>query len=251
MIHEANYFYCYKFQAIEIQVHCRNHEICYMFNQKREICKVFRFFYKYPGWSRTEICCAVKSENYLLSPMNTNRLSGAIATALNAQLTNEAHASEIYLSYGAWLEQQGYSGMANFLFRHAQEERNHMMKILEYILKRGAGAKISAIPAPPSNPASVPDCFEKIFAHEVENTKSIYRIVKLSMEENDWATWNFMQWFVKEQVEEETLAMELLGKVKIVGGGKASGDALFILDRDLQNAPDEARSAQDVTAENP
>lgn len=69
--------------------------------------------------------------------MNTNRLSKTMEAALNAQMTKEAEASQIYLSYGAWCDNQGYGGTANFLFRHAQEERNHMMKILEYILKKG------------------------------------------------------------------------------------------------------------------
>ena len=66
--------------------------------------------------------------------MNTNRLSPALTEALNAQMTREAHAAQIYLSYGAWAENLGYGGVANFLFRHAHEERNHMMKILEYII---------------------------------------------------------------------------------------------------------------------
>jgi ferritin len=60
-----------------------------------------------------------------------------------------------------------------------------------------------------------------------------------------------MQWFVKEQIEEETMAMNLLDKVKIAGAEKASGDALYLLDKDLEKTPDEARAAQDVTTENP
>ncbi len=183
--------------------------------------------------------------------METNRLSGTLTAELNAQMTKEAHASQIYLSYAAWMENKGYGGIANFLFRHAQEERNHMMKILEYILKRGAQVKVTAIPDPPENPVSINDCFEKIFKHEVDNTKAIYKLVKMSLEEEDWATWNFMQWFVKEQVEEETLAMELLDKVKIAGGDHPKDSDLYILDKDLEKAPDEAKLAQDATAENP
>jgi ferritin len=183
--------------------------------------------------------------------MNTNRLSKTITAALNAQMTKEAHASQIYLSYGVWADSHGFGGIANFLFRHAQEERNHMMKILEYILKRGGEAKVTAIPAPPADPTSINNCFEKVFGHEVDNTTAVYKVVKLSLDEEDWATWNFMQWFVKEQTEEETLALNLLDKIKIAGGEKAEKTSLYSLDRDLETAPDDAKLAQDVTAENP
>jgi ferritin len=183
--------------------------------------------------------------------MNTNRLSKTIEAALNAQMTKEAHASQIYLSYASWADHEGFGGVANFLFRHAQEERNHMMKILEYILKRGGEVKVIAIPAPDANPTSVHNCFEKVFAQEVDNTEAIYKLVKMSFAEEDWATWNFMQWFVKEQTEEETLALNLLDKIKIAGGEKINSNSLYSLDRDLQTTPDEAESAEKVTADNP
>ena len=183
--------------------------------------------------------------------MNTDRLSKNLREALNSQMTREAHASQIYLAYAAWANDEGYDGIANFLFRHAQEERNHMMKILEYILERGAKVRIEAIPAPPDDPKNVHDCFEKVFGHEVDNTQSIYKIVKMSFDEQDWATWNFLQWFVKEQTEEETMALNLLDKIKIAGGNKASGESIYSLDRDLQTTPDDARLAQDVTAIDP
>jgi len=183
--------------------------------------------------------------------MKTNRLSETLTAALNAQMTKEAHASQIYLSYGAWADNLGYEGIANFLFRHAEEERDHMMKLMQYILKRGAMAKVVAIPAPAANPQSVYNCFEKVFAHEVDNTKAIYEVVKMCMEEEDWGTWNFMQWFVKEQTEEETLAMNLLDKIKIAGGEKATDDVLYVLDQDMEANSDVVRLAEDVTAVNP
>jgi ferritin len=183
--------------------------------------------------------------------MNTNRLSETLQSALNNQMTKEASASQIYLSYASWAASEGYEGIANFLFRHAQEERNHMMKILEYILERGAKVKVEAIPAPPAEPTGVQNCFEKVFEQEIDNTKGIYKLVKMSFDEEDWATWHFMQWFVKEQTEEETLALNLLDKIKIAGGAKASGDALYALDRDLESKPDDAKLAEDKTAINP
>src|SRR5579871_6074457 len=127
--------------------------------------------------------------------METNRLSSALTEALNQQMTNEAANAQIYLAYASWATDKGYDGIANFLFRHSQEERNHMMKILEYILKRGGKVQVTAIPAPPADPKSMHDCFEKVLAHEIDNTNAIYSVVKLSFDESDWATWNFMQWF--------------------------------------------------------
>jgi ferritin len=183
--------------------------------------------------------------------METNRLSPTLTKALNAQMTNEAHNAQLYLSYASWASDKGYDGIANFLFRHAHEERNHMMKFLEYILKRGAKVTVTEIPAPGPDPVSVNDCFEKVFTSEVENTSSIYNIVNMSMQEKDWATWNFMHWFVKEQTEEETLALDLLSKIKIAGGENAGSDALYALNNDLGGTPDDATLAQDVTVEKP
>ena len=183
--------------------------------------------------------------------MKTNRLTEKITAALNQQITNEAHASQIYLAYASWADNQGYSGIAKFLFRHAQEERNHMMKLLEYILIRGAKVKISTIPAPGPNPADINNCFEKVFQQEVINTNAIYKLVKMSLDAEDWATFNFLQYFVKEQTEEETLAISILDKLKISGGAKAGSDVLYVLDKDLGNATGDMKSAEDATAENP
>jgi ferritin len=183
--------------------------------------------------------------------MDTNRLSPTLAKALNKQMTNEAANAQIYLAYASWASEKGYDGIANFLFRHANEERNHMMKILEYILKRGAKVTITEIPSPGPDPLNVNDCFEKVFKSEVDNTAAIYSIVEMSMAEKDWATWNFMQWFVKEQTEEETLALNLLSKMKVAGGASANDDALYALNNDLAKTPDDATLAQDVSTANP
>lgn len=183
--------------------------------------------------------------------MNKNRLSATLQAGLNNQMTQEALAAQIYLSYGAWAASEAYSGIANFLFRHANEERNHMMKFLEYILERGGKVEIAAIPQPPANPTSVQNCFEQVFQQEINNTTGIYKLVKMSFDEGDWASWNFLQWFVKEQTEEETLALKLLDKIKVAGGEKATGEALYALDRDLEKEPDEAELAETKTVENP
>jgi ferritin len=183
--------------------------------------------------------------------MDKNRLSKTMTAALNSQITKEAHASQVYLSYASWAAGQGFAGIANLLFRHAQEERNHMMKILAYILKRCGDAQVTAIPAPPENPTTIHSCFEKIFEHEVDNTKAIDTLVKMSFVEEDWATWNCMQWFVKEQIEEEAFAISLIDKLKLAGGEKASNYALYSFDRDLEKTSDNSLSAKEVTSETP
>lgn len=170
---------------------------------------------------------------------------------LNAQMTKEAHASQIYLSFASWADDEGYQGVSNFLFRHAQEERNHMMKFLEYILERGAKPKIEAIPAPMPDPSNVYDCFQKSFESEVSNTTAIYKCVDVAFNEKDWITWNFLQWFVKEQNEEETLFMSMLDKIKIAGKEEAADEFLYVLDRDLKSEPDEAELAREKSAEKP
>lgn len=183
--------------------------------------------------------------------METKRLSKKIEDNLNKQLTKEAAASQIYLSYGSWADGEGYAGIANFLFRHSQEERNHMMKVMQYIMDRGGKAKIVAVPAPPKDPKNLQECFEKVFQHEVDNTTAIYDIVNLSLEEKDWATWNFAQWFVKEQIEEETLVMALLDKLKVAGGPKATKESLLYLDEQIGGQDDHADLARESSAEHP
>jgi len=172
-------------------------------------------------------------------------------TGLNRQMTQEAWAAQVYLSYACWAAGEGYSGIANFLFRHANEERNHMMKFIEYILERGGKVEVAAIAAPPSDPTSVQNCFEQVFEQEVDNTEHIYKLVRLSHDEGDWASWHFLQWFVKEQTEEETLALNLLDKIKIAGGENAAAEALYNLDRDMEKEPDEAELAETKTVEHP
>lgn len=183
--------------------------------------------------------------------MNTNRLSEKIQNCLNNQVTKEANAAQIYLSYAIWADSEGYQGVANLLFRHSGEERNHMMKFIDYIQERGAKTIISALDAPLKDPKNLKECFDQLFQHEVDNTTAIYEIVSCSMAEKDWSTWNFAQWFVKEQIEEETFIMNLIDNLKIAGGSDASCESLLYLDTKIGKESDEARLARDASIEKP
>lgn len=183
--------------------------------------------------------------------MNTKRISDSIEEILNKQVRNEAEAAQIFLSYAIWADSQAYSGVANLLYRHSGEERDHMMKFIEYIQQRGGRAKISDLSAPPKDPENIQECLEGLFQHEVKNTEAIYAIVELAQKEKDWATWNFGQWFVKEQIEEETLVMELLDKLELAGGSNATSESLLLFDKELENHIDEADLARDASVEKP
>lgn len=183
--------------------------------------------------------------------MNTKRLSEKLEKGLSEQMNVELYQSHVYLSYGIWADDNAYGGIANFLFRHSLEERNHAIKFMQYILNRGGKPTVTAIKAVDKDPKNMKECFDRVFKHEVDNTEKIYNLVNLAMEEKDWATWNFLQWFVKEQIEEETLAMGLIDKLEVAGGDKATSESLYNLDKDLGEAPDEADMARDADSENP
>ena len=170
--------------------------------------------------------------------MATKRISDAMETQLNKQLTKEAEAAQVFLAYASWAETKGYPGVADFFYGHEVEEREHMKKIIRYINGRGGESKIAAIKAPPENPKNLMDCFKKALDHEIANTEAIYEIVNLAHAEKDWATFNFAQWFVKEQIEEETLVMDLIDKYNLaVDNEEEDNENLYQLDKDLSKAP--------------
>lgn len=183
--------------------------------------------------------------------MDTKRLSKTLEDALSTQMNVELYQSHTYLSYGIWATDKSYGGIGNFLFRHSKEERDHSIKFMQYILNRGGKPTVTALKAAAKDPKNISDCFNQVFKHEVENTEKIYALVEMALKEKDWATWNFLQWFVKEQIEEETLAMDLIDKLKIAGGDRATDESLFNLDKELGKAPDDAELARNATSENP
>jgi len=171
--------------------------------------------------------------------MATKRISDAMENALNKQMTREAYQAQVYLAYASWAEVNGFAGISTFLYKHSLEEREHMYKFLKYINDRGGKAKIEAIDAPREHPEGLGDCLQKTLQHEIDNSDAIDEIVNLAHEEKDWATFNFGQWFVREQIEEETLVKNLIDKYELTSAqpGRAN---LYGLDRDTADAPQDA-----------
>ena len=181
--------------------------------------------------------------------MSDKRISDSMEQALNDQMNNEAAQAQAYLSLGVWADSNNYSGIAEFFYKHSEEERQHMFKFLEYIQTRGGEAKIGAIPAPRDYPVDLESCIEDVWQHELDNSKKIYALVDKALEERDWPTFNFLQWFVKEQIEEEALINDLRDKFALASKDKADNQNYYALDRDMADALQEGELPRDKSVE--
>ena len=158
-------------------------------------------------------------------------LKKKVEAALNEQIRVEAESSQIYLSMASWAEVKGLEGIAQFLYKHSDEERMHMLKIVKYINERGGHAIVSELKAPETEFGNFQKLFQKLFSHEVMVSECINELVHVTLEEKDYATHNFLQWFVAEQIEEEALARTILDKINLIGNDKGG---LYLFDRDIQ-----------------
>ena len=157
-------------------------------------------------------------------------LQKSIEKALNDQIRIEAESSQIYLAMACWAEVKGLEGVAGFMFNQSNEERDHMLKLIKFVNERGGHAQVSALKAPNVTFTSFKEMFEKLFEHEVFVSTSINELVHITLQEKDYATHNFLQWYVAEQIEEEAVARTILDKINMIGDDKGG---LYLFDRDI------------------
>ena len=157
-------------------------------------------------------------------------LSKKIEEVLNNQIRIEAESSQIYLAMACWAEVKGLEGIANFMYKQSDEEREHMLKLIKFVNERGGHAFISALKAPDVSFKSFKEMFEMLFEHEIFVSESINELVHISLEQKDYATHNFLQWYVSEQIEEEAMARTILDKINLIGDDKGG---LYLFDRDI------------------
>jgi ferritin len=155
-------------------------------------------------------------------------LKKKIEDICNRQIEREAYSSNLYLAMAIWAETNGFAGVASWLYAQAEEEKLHMLKFIKYINERGGKAVMPAIKKPVSQYKGVEDVFNEVLKHEEFVTASINEIVALTLEEKDFNTHNFLQWFVMEQVEEEASIKTVLDKVRLVGKNN-----MYQFDRDI------------------
>lgn len=158
-------------------------------------------------------------------------LSKKIQKELNKQILIEAESSQTYLAMASWAECEGFAGIVNFLYKHSDEERQHMLKLIRYLNDRGTRAEIPALSKPEHNYPSVTEMFKTLLEHEMIVTESINRLVAFCLEEKDYTTHNFLQWYVSEQMEEEALAKTIMDKLKLIGNDRGG---LYLFDRDIE-----------------
>ena len=161
-------------------------------------------------------------------------LSQDLQKALNKQVKIEGDSSQIYLAMASWAENQGFEGIATFMYSQSDEERMHMLKLIKYINQRGGEALIPNVEQPQLDHTSFKTLFKQLFEHELFVSQSINELVHISLQERDYATHNFLQWYVAEQIEEEATARTILDKINLIGDDKGG---LYLFDNDIKNYP--------------
>jgi ferritin len=157
-------------------------------------------------------------------------LTKKMETAINKQINAELYSGYMYLAMSSHFSTVNLPGCASWMKAQAGEELGHAMKMFGYVVERGGTVVLEAVDTPPASWASPLKVFEAVYKHEVKVTGLINKLAELAAAEKDHATGVFLQWFIKEQVEEEASADAIVQKLKMI---KDSSGGLFMLDREL------------------
>ena len=157
-------------------------------------------------------------------------LKTSLSNVLSEQVNAEYYSAYLYLTMSSYADRAGFKGIANWFFVQAQEEMAHGTHIYQHLLERGATPTFADIQVPQTEFKSIEEAFAKTLSHEQHVTELINNIASIALRENDHATYNFILWYVNEQIEEEATADELLTKVRHIGNNTAM---LYNLDTEL------------------
>lgn len=158
------------------------------------------------------------------------KISDKMVASINAQVKAEFDSAYLYLAMSACLMDMGYAGMAGWMRKQYGEEMEHAMKLVDYLYERGARVIIPEIAKAPEKWESPLAIFKETEAHEQDVTELIYKLCDQASLERDYATLEMLQWFVKEQVEEEDSTGEIVRKLEFL---KDHPMALYGLDKEL------------------
>jgi len=157
-------------------------------------------------------------------------LTKKVEELCNRQIEREGYSSNLYLAMASWAETKGMSGIAAWLYAQAEEERQHMLRFFRYVNERNGTAIVPEFKKPPLKYKGIPEMFDEVLKHEKFISASINEVLEAAMAEKDHATANWIQWFVKEQVEEESSVQQIIDKLALAGQ-----HGVYFLDRDIMN----------------
>jgi len=170
-------------------------------------------------------------------------VSKNVEKALNEQIKKEEHSSRIYLAMASWCERNGYPGASDWLYAQTEEERLHMLKLVHYLNDRGGNVLVDKLEAPAAKYKSLLDIFQQVLKHEEFISASINELYAICVKEKDFTTANYLQWYINEQIEEESTARSILDQINLAGAEKGG---LFMVDKELATLA-QAKKAQAAT----
>lgn len=157
-------------------------------------------------------------------------LNKKMTERLNRQINLEFYSSNLYLQMSSWAAHNGLEGCAAFLKGHAAEEMQHMQKLFDYILETGGYPLLGQIDAPKAEYKDIGEIFTITYKHEQKITQEINTLVATAFEDKDFSTFNFLQWYVAEQHEEENLFQTILDKFELLGSDPKN---IYFLDKEI------------------
>ena len=167
-------------------------------------------------------------------------ISEKMQSELNEQVNKEFYSAYLYLAMSAFCTQIGLPGFAHWMRLQYEEENMHVTKMYDYILDQGGEIHLKQIEEPAKEFGTPLEIFEQTLEHEQFITRSINNLMGLAVEERDYATQTFLQWYVSEQVEEEANVNDILNPLRMVGNDKGG---LMMIDQNLSNRAAPAPSA--------
>jgi ferritin len=179
---------------------------------------------------KKKLCKTKLLKTFTISTKGEQMISIEMQKALNKQLNKEFHSAYIYLSMSAYASKEGFNGCANWFNIQYQEEVTHAMKLFRYLEDQGADIELTDVKAFKVKAKNILEVFNIAFKHEQSMTNSLNMLSDTAMKEKDHATYNLLQWYVNEQVEEEATFGEIIDKFNMVGN---DGYGLYSIDKEL------------------
>ena len=157
-------------------------------------------------------------------------INSKVEKAINEQINKEYFSAYLYLSMSAYCEKESLSGIANWMKIQFEEEQFHAMKFFNYINERGGTVILTSLEDPKTEWNNIIEVFEDTLEHERFITKSINDVMTIAIEEKDYATVSFLNWYIDEQVEEEDNAETILNRLNLI---KGAGNGILMLDKEM------------------